>query len=82
VTPAFLQAIAQQIPGLDLAKWSADTQKQSLQAQLTKDGQAASAHGFVYTPTIVVEGPKGQATPIQSLPASYSAITSEINQVS
>jgi protein-disulfide isomerase len=82
VTPAFLQAVAKQVPGLNISRWAADRQSQSLQAQVTNDGQVASARNFVYTPTIVVQGPKGQATPIQSLPSSYGQLTSEINAVS
>jgi predicted DsbA family dithiol-disulfide isomerase len=82
VTPAFLQEIAQQIPGLNLSKWAADRQSSKLSSQVTSEGQAALAANFSATPTLVIRGPKGQATPIQSLPASYSQITSEINQVS
>jgi protein-disulfide isomerase len=82
VTPTFLQGIAAQIPGLNLSSWAAASQSQNLQAQVASDGQAAQASGFSYTPTLVVRGPKGEATPIQSLPASYGAITSEIKAVS
>ena len=82
VNPSFLQSIAQEVPGLNLASWQANRQSPTLEAQVTKDGQVGQASGFTSTPTIVVKGPKGQATPIQSLPSSYSQITSEINQVS
>jgi protein-disulfide isomerase len=82
VTPAFLQGIAQQVPGLNLSSWGSSRQSSSLEAQVTSDGQLATARGFTFTPTIVVQGPKGQAQPIQSLPSSYSQITSEINAVS
>ena len=82
VNQAFLQGIAQQIPGLSLSKWAADDQSSALQAQVTSDGQSAQSQGFQYTPTLVVKGPKGQATPIQSLPQSYSQVTAEISQVS
>lgn len=82
VNPAFLQSIAQEVPGLNVASWKANLQNPTLTGQVTQDGQAAQASGFTATPTIVVKGPKGQATPIQSLPSSYSQISSEINQVS
>jgi protein-disulfide isomerase len=82
VNQAFLQGIAQQIPGLNVTQWGSDSQNQALQGQVIKDGQTAQARGFAYTPTIVVQGPKGQANPIQSLPQSYSQVTSEIKQVS
>jgi protein-disulfide isomerase len=82
VDQPFLQGIAQQIPGLNLSKWASDQQSQNAQAQVTNDGALAHARGFRYTPTLVIQGPKGQATPIQSLPSSYNEITSEINLVS
>ncbi len=82
VTPAFLREIAQQVPRLNVSTWAASRQRQSLQAQVASDGRAAAAHGFSYTPTIVVQGPRGEAPPIQSLPSSYSQLTSEISSVS
>jgi protein-disulfide isomerase len=82
VTPAFLQGIAQQVPGLNLGSWASSRQSSSLAAQVTSDGLSARASHFTATPTIVIVGPKGEAQPIQSLPASYSEITSEISAVS
>lgn len=82
VNPTYLQSIAQQVPGLNLSSWKASLGNSSLQAQVTNDGQTATSLGFSATPTLVIRGPKGQATPIQSLPSSYSEITSEINLVS
>jgi protein-disulfide isomerase len=82
VNPAYLQGIAQQIPGLNLSKWASDSRSSTLQSQVASDDQSAASLGFQYTPTLVVKGPKGQATPIQSLPSSYSELSSEINSVS
>lgn len=82
VNANFLQSIAQQVPGLNLSSWSANRQSQSLESKVTSEGQAAQAAGFTSTPTLVIRGPKGEATPIESLPSSYNQITSEINQVS
>ncbi len=82
VNPAFLQSIAQQVPGLNLASWQANRQSSTLEAQVASDGTSAQSLGFTATPTLVVRGPKGQATPIQSLPSNYSEITSEIKLVS
>jgi protein-disulfide isomerase len=82
VNPAYLQGIAQQVPGLNVSKWGSDRQSQTLATQVASDGQTAVSHGFQYTPTLVVRGPKGQANPIQSLPSSYSQLASEINSVS
>jgi protein-disulfide isomerase len=82
VNPTYLRSIAQQVPGLNLASWNANLQNSNLQAQVTNDGNTATSLGFSSTPTIVIKGPKGQATPIQSLPSSYNEIASEINLVS
>jgi protein-disulfide isomerase len=82
VNPSFLQSIAQQIPGLNLASWQANRQSSTLEGQVVSDGNTAGSLGFSSTPTLVIRGPKGQATPIQSLPSSYNEITSEINLVS
>jgi protein-disulfide isomerase len=82
VTQSFLQGIAQQIPGLNFSKWNSDRQSQALASQVAADGQIANNRNFSSTPTIVIQGPKGQANPIQSLPSSYGQLTSEIQQVS
>jgi protein-disulfide isomerase len=82
VNPAFLQGIAQQVPGLDVSKWGSDRQSQSLASQVASEGQTAVSQGYNSTPTVVIHGPKGQATPIVGIPSSYSALTSAINQVS
>jgi protein-disulfide isomerase len=82
VTPAFLAAIADQIPGLNFSAWSSHTSDSSLQAKVKADETTAAGKGYQSTPTIVVDGPKGEATPIQGLPGSYSQIESEISQVS
>jgi protein-disulfide isomerase len=82
VNQSYLQGIAQQVPGLSYSSWAANSRSSALAAQVTSDGQSAQAKGFVYTPTLVIQGPKGQAQPIQSLPTSYGEITSAINQVS
>jgi protein-disulfide isomerase len=81
VTPAFLKGIAQQVPGLNVSSWEANRHSPSLAAQVGSDEQTASSR-YTYTPTLIVQGPKGQANPIQSVPQSYGQLTSEINQVS
>jgi protein-disulfide isomerase len=82
VTHSFLQGIAQQVPGLNYSKWNSDRQSQTLASQVSAEGQAATNRGFSSTPTIVVQGPKGQAPAIQQLPNSYGQLTSEIKSVS
>jgi len=82
VTPTFLRSIAQQVPGLNVSSWASNLNNPTLQSQVANEGQTAQARGFSYTPTFVIQGPKGQATPIQSLPSSYGQLSSAINSVS
>ena len=82
VNPAFLDGIARQVPGLSYSAWLAATQSPTYQGQVTADGQAAQAKGYTSTPTIVIQGPKGQAQPIVGDPQSYGQLESEISSVS
>jgi protein-disulfide isomerase len=68
VTDSYLDGLARQIPGLNYNKWLADRNNSSLAAQVQSDANTASAAGLQSTPSIVVKGPKGQATPIQGVP--------------
>jgi len=81
VTPTYLQGLAKQIPGLSYSKWAADRTSPTLLAQVTADQQAAAAKGFDSTPTIVVQGPKGQAQPIVG-DTDYGTLESAIKSVS
>lgn len=81
VTPSYLDGLARQIPGLNYAAWLSASQNPTLTAQVTADAQAATAKGFNSTPTIVVQGPKGQAQPIVGDPSSYSQLEAVINSV-
>jgi protein-disulfide isomerase len=58
VTEAYLQGLAKQVPGLDLAKWTEDRGDTALQAQLAADTQEANNRGFTGTPSFLV-GPSG-----------------------
>lgn len=59
VTPAFVTGIAKQVPGLDLAKWSAARSDPALRNQVSADATAASRIGANATPWLVFKGPKG-----------------------
>jgi protein-disulfide isomerase len=65
VTPSFIKAVAKQVPGLNIAKWTADRKQSALLAQVNSDEslaeQAAKAAGEsgTSTPTLVMDGPKG-----------------------
>ncbi len=81
VTPAYLDGLAEQVPGLDYAKWTADRQSSALTAQVRADGAAAASAGYNSTPTIVVSGPKAQAPAIVGA-TSYASLESAIKSVS
>jgi protein-disulfide isomerase len=59
ITPGYLQQLAQQVPGLDLATWQANTTNPTLLASVTADANAAQAAGVDSTPTEIVSGPRG-----------------------
>jgi protein-disulfide isomerase len=82
VTPAYLQGLAGQIPGLNYSTWNSDRQSSTLTSDVTADEAAAQAAGFESTPTIVVKGPKSQAQPIVGNPTSYGSLESVIKSVS
>jgi protein-disulfide isomerase len=82
VTNSYLSGLAQQVPGLNYSKWSTDRQSSALAGQVNADQQAAANAGYNSTPTIVIQGPKGQAQPIVGNPSSYSQLESAINSVS
>jgi protein-disulfide isomerase len=77
VTEQYLQNIAQQVPGLNLAAWTAARGETSLTAQLTTDAQLANTSGFTGTPSFLVGKTGGAAKKLEyaSLtdPASFNA---------
>jgi protein-disulfide isomerase len=82
VTTSYLDGLAEQVPGLSYSQWSSARQSSSLASQVAADEQAASSAGYNSTPTILIQGPKGQAQPIVGNPTSYSQLESTINSVS
>jgi protein-disulfide isomerase len=85
VTESYLQALAKQIPGLNFKKWMADRKSAKLANMIVSEGRAGTAvdSGSASTPTVVVSGPKGLATPIIGLPTGgYGAYVSAIKLVS
>jgi protein-disulfide isomerase len=80
-TSSFLSGLAGLVPGLNYAKWSTDRNSSSATNQVGSDEQTAQSRGFNSTPTILVQGPKGQAQPIVGA-VSYSSLESTIKSVS
>jgi protein-disulfide isomerase len=81
VNDAYLNNLAGQVPGLNYNKWSSDRQSAGLTSQVQSDEQQAQSRGFSSTPTVVIQGPKGQAQPIVGVP-TYSSLQSAIKSVS
>ena len=80
-TNGFLTGLAGSIAGLNYAKWSGDRTSSSATNQVSSDEQSASSRGLSSTPTLLVQGPKGQAQPVVGVP-SYSSLESTIKSVS
>jgi len=79
VTQAYLQGLAQQIPGLNVTQWSSDRNNAALATQVATDVQDGSRIGVSGTPTLVFTGPKGQ-TAIATA-ATYSQLQQAIKKV-
>jgi protein-disulfide isomerase len=80
VNATFLENIAKQVTGLDVAKWNKDRTNPQLIAQVNQDQQQAATKGYNSTPTIVVAGAKGQAAPIVGN-ADYASLQAKIQSV-
>jgi protein-disulfide isomerase len=80
VTEGFLQSIAKQVPGLNLDTWEADRNNASLDSQIAADLSAGNKLGVPGTPTLIFNGPKGNAAITSGVP-SYSELQQYINKV-
>ena len=81
VNEAYLTALARQITGLNLATWQSDRNDSTLTAQVSSDQTDAKNIGVSGTPTLIFQGPKGQAAPNAAVP-SYAQLQQAIKQVS
>jgi protein-disulfide isomerase len=54
VTESYLQGLAQQVPGLNLTKWTNDRAEPALVNQIATDAQAANNAGFTGTPSFLI----------------------------
>lgn len=86
----YFDNLAKQVPGLNMSQWQTDSRRKSLINSVVRENQkaisyltglGATSNGQVSTPTIVVSGPKGLATPIIGVPQSYAQVETEINEV-
>ncbi|HTT26769.1 MAG TPA: thioredoxin domain-containing protein [Solirubrobacteraceae bacterium] len=78
---AYLTGLARQISGLNLSTWQSDRGNSSLAAQVASDESDAHTIGVTGTPTLVFQGPKGQAAASAAVP-SYSQLEQAVKQVS
>lgn len=77
---SFLNGLAGLVPGLNYSKWSGDRTSSTATNQVASDQQTAASRGFNSTPTLTVQGPKGQAQPIVGA-VGYSSLESTIKSV-
>jgi protein-disulfide isomerase len=54
VTESYLQNLAQQVQGLNLAQWTSERGNSTLTSQVEADGQAANNAGFTGTPSFLI----------------------------
>src|SRR5262249_31850043 len=54
VTESYLQDLARQVPGLNLAAWTAARNDPPLAASITTDAQTANANAFTGTPSFLI----------------------------
>jgi protein-disulfide isomerase len=68
VTENYIQGIAQQVPGLDLAKWTSDRSDPALANEVEADKQAASNEGFTGTPSFLIGHTGGTMSKLGEVP--------------
>jgi protein-disulfide isomerase len=79
VTDDFLSGLAEDTPGLDVGKWSADLKASSFTDELQAAQAKAQSAGVNATPTLVISGPGGQKKLVGL--HSYSQISEAIDGV-
>jgi protein-disulfide isomerase len=79
VTSEFLQDLAQNTPGLDVNKWSAELRGSSFESELAAAQSKAQSAGVDATPTLIVSGPNGQEKLVGL--HDYGQISETIEQV-
>jgi protein-disulfide isomerase len=81
VNSAYLDGLAQQVPGLNFSKWSADRLSPTFTQQVSTDEQTATSLNISSTPTIIIKGPKSQTQPVSGA-LDYGSLESAIKSVS
>jgi protein-disulfide isomerase len=65
VTEKYLQELARQVPGMNLAKWTADRGDGEFTNTITTDAQAANNSGFTGTPAFLLGKTGGQMSKLE-----------------
>ncbi len=79
VTDTYLQSIAGQIAGLDLARWAGDRRDPVLANEITADARAAENAGLTGTPSFLIGVSGGAMSRFSpSDPASFDAAVEEL----
>jgi protein-disulfide isomerase len=73
VTESYIQGIAQQVPGLDLATWTSDRSDPALANEVEADKQAANNEGFTGTPSFLIGKTGGQMSKLGEVPLTEPA---------
>jgi len=81
VNDNYLTSLARQVTGLNLTTWQSDRNDSTLTAQVSSDQAQAKNIGVSGTPTLIFQGPKGQAAPSSAVP-TYAQLQTAIKQVS
>jgi protein-disulfide isomerase len=70
VTESYIQNLAQQVPGLNLAQWTSDRSEPALANAVAADAQAATNAGFTGTPSFLIGKTGGTLTKFE-----YASLT-------
>jgi protein-disulfide isomerase len=81
VTESYIQGLAQQVPGLNLAKWTSDRSEASLASEVASDAQAAGNAGFTGTPSFLIGKTGGTMTKIEPSLTDPTSLNETIEQL-
>ncbi len=70
VTESYIDGIAKQVPGMDLAKWQAARGNHKFLAEVEEDAQTANTQGFTGTPSFLIGHSGGAMSKLE-----YSSLT-------
>ncbi len=83
VTEKYLQGIASQVPGLNLAKWTSDRNDPELANDIKTDEQAVNNNGFTGTPSFLIGHSGGALTKLEytSAPSNPSFLNEAVEKL-